>query len=228
MQSLETEEAGLHAAIAAQPITAEEMQRMATETEKLQRNLRETQARHRELVRQNNASEVALSHRVHQLDTAVTEYNDILWKLGLHRQRAAKGPDDSMESNSEEDADGGFEVELNPAASVVGEMLRGGGTLNGGLRHRVQPALSGLADEARGSRTALDSQRLARESEVDKIVEEIEHIGDESDMLRRKIDIMQDKAEEAKNVRVYVISLYSILPRSAGCGTSPWRTARGD
>ncbi|CAE7227468.1 unnamed protein product [Rhizoctonia solani] len=205
MQNLEKEEAALQAAIAAQPITAEEMQRLATETEKLQRNLREMQTRHRDLVRQNNSSEVALSHRVNQLDTAVTEYNEILWKLGLLNQRSAKGPDDSMESNGGEDADGEYEVELNPAANVVGEMLRGGGTQNGGLKHRVQPALSGLADDAREARTALDSERLAKESEVDKIAEEIEHIGDETDMLRRKIDMMTDKAEEVKSASALVL-----------------------
>lgn len=199
MKNLEEEEAALQVAIAAQPITAEEMQRLATETEKLQRNLKETQARHRDLVRQNNASEVALSHRVHQLDTAVTEYNDILWKLGLHHQRSAKGPDDSMESNSGDDAEGEYEIELNAAANVVGEMLRGGGTLNGGLKQRVQPALNSFAEEARNARTELDDERLVRESEVDKIVEEIEHIGDETDMLRRKIDLMQEKAEDAKS-----------------------------
>ncbi|CAE6460134.1 unnamed protein product [Rhizoctonia solani] len=205
MQNLEKEEAALQAAIAAQPITAEEMQRLATETEKLQRNLREMQTRHRELVRQNNASEVALSHRVHQLDTAVTEYNEILWKLGLLHQRPAKGPDDSIESNGGEDADGEYEIELNPAANVVGEMLRGGGTQSGGLKHRVQPALSALADDAREARTALDSERLAKDSEVDKITEEIEHIGDETDMLRRKIDMMHDKAEEVKSASALVL-----------------------
>ncbi|EUC67138.1 kinetochore protein NDC80, putative [Rhizoctonia solani AG-3 Rhs1AP] len=205
MQNLEKEEAALQAAIAAQPITAEEMQRLATETEKLQRNLREMQARHRDLVRQNNSSEVALSHRVHQLDTAVTEYNEILWKLGLLHQRPAKGPDDSMESNGGDDAEGEYEIELNPAANVVGEMLRGGGTQNGGLKHRVQPALSGLADEAREARTALDSERLAKESDVDKIAEEVEHIGDETDMLRRKIDMMHDKAEEVKSASALVL-----------------------
>ncbi|KAF8710786.1 HEC/Ndc80p family, partial [Rhizoctonia solani] len=205
MQNLEKEEAALQAAIAAQPITAEEMQRLATETEKLQRNLREMQTRHRDLVRQNNSSEVALSHRVHQLDNAVTEYNETLWKLGLLHQRRAKGPNDSMESNGEEDAEGEYEIELNSAANVVGEMLRGGGTLNGGLKHRVQPALSALADDAREARTELDSERLAKESEVDKIAEEIEHIGDETDMLRRKIDMMQDKAEEVKNASALVL-----------------------
>ncbi|CAE6408116.1 unnamed protein product [Rhizoctonia solani] len=205
MQNLEKEENALQAAIAAQPITAEEMQRLATETEKLQRNLREMQARHRDLVRQNNSSEVALSHRVHQLDTAVTEYNELLWKLGLLHQRRAKGPNDSMESNGDEDAEGEYEIELNSAANVVGEMLRGGGTLNGGLKNRVQPALSALADEAREARTELDSERLAKESDVDKIAEEIEHIGDETDMLRRKVDMMQDKAEEVKSASALVL-----------------------
>ncbi|KAF8758374.1 Ran-interacting Mog1 protein [Rhizoctonia solani] len=204
-ENVEEAKAALQAAIAAQPITAEEMQRLATETEKLQRNLREMQTRHRDLVRQNNSSEVALSHRVHQLDNAVTEYNETLWKLGLLHQRRAKGPNDSMESNGEEDAEGEYEIELNSAANVVGEMLRGGGTLNGGLKHRVQPALSALADDAREARTELDSERLAKESEVDKIAEEIEHIGDETDMLRRKIDMMQDKAEEVKNASALVL-----------------------
>jgi hypothetical protein len=70
------------------------------------------------------------------------------------------------------------------------------------LKNRVQPALSALADEAREARTELDSERLAKESDVDKIAEEIEHIGDETDMLRRKVDMMQDKAEEVKSVRL--------------------------
>ncbi|CUA72327.1 putative kinetochore protein NDC80 [Cryptococcus neoformans var, neoformans B-3501A] [Rhizoctonia solani] len=205
MQNLEKEEAALQAAIAAQPITAEEMQRLAAETEKLQRNLREMQTRHRNLVRQNNASEVTLSQRVHELDTAVTKYNETLWKLGLLNQRRAKGPDDSMESNEGEDTDGEFEIELNSAANVVGEMLRGGGTQNGGLKHRVQPALSALADDAREARTALDSERLAKESEVDKIAEEVEHIGDDADILRRKIDMMHDKAEEIKSASALVL-----------------------
>lgn len=216
MQNLEEEEARLHAAIASQPITAEEVQRIATETEKLQRNLRDVQARIREATRANNSSEVALSHRVHHLDSAITEYNEILWRLGLHRRRGGSGggPDDSMESNGDDDAGGEYEIELNPAANAVGDMLRGGGTADGGLKHRVQPALSAFADEARAARTDLDSQRLAKDSEVDKVTEEIEHIGDEADMLRRKIDVMQDKAEEIKSVSDS--SCYRITSRLIG------------
>ncbi|QRW14785.1 HEC/Ndc80p family domain-containing protein [Ceratobasidium sp. AG-Ba] len=199
MQNLEKEEEALQAAIAAQPITAEEMQRMATETENLQRSLRDTQARIRDATRANNSSEVSLSHRLHHLDSAVTEYNEVLWRLGLHRRRL--GGDDSMDNSKEEadDADGEFEIELNPAASAVGDMLRGGGTLEGGLRHRVQPALNALAAEAREARAELESEQLAKESEVDRVKDDIEHIGDDADLLRRKIEVMQDKAEEMKS-----------------------------
>jgi SMC interacting uncharacterized protein involved in chromosome segregation len=204
MQNLENEEAALQAAIAVQPITAEEMQRMATETEKLQRSLRDIQTRIREATRANNSSEVMLSQQLHHLDSSVTEYNEILWRLGLYRRRQGGGADDSMDSKDErEDAEGEFEIELNPAASAVGDMLRGGGTLDGGLKHRVQPALNSLADEAREARAELDGERLAKDSEVDRVKEEIEHIGDETDMLKRKIDVMQDKAEEIKSVRSF-------------------------
>ncbi|KAG8720013.1 kinetochore-associated Ndc80 complex subunit ndc80 [Ceratobasidium sp. 394] len=200
MQNLEKEEEALQAAIAAQPITAEEMQRMATETEKLQRSLRDTQTRIREATRANNASEVSLSHRVHHLDNAITEYNEILWRLELHRRKQGTGGvDESMENDEGDDAEGEFEIELNPAASAVGDMLRGGGTLDGGLKHRVQPALNALAAEAREARAELESEQLVKDSEVDRIKEEIEHIGDDTDLLRRKIEVMQDKAEEIKS-----------------------------
>ncbi|KAG8748016.1 kinetochore-associated Ndc80 complex subunit ndc80 [Ceratobasidium sp. 414] len=199
MQNLEKEEEALQAAIAAQPITAEEMQRMATETEKLQRSLRDTQTRIREATRANNSSEVSLSHRVHHLDSAITEYNEVLWRLGLHRRRQGGGVDESMENDEGEDAEGEFEIELNPAASAVSDMLRGGGTLDGGLKHRVQSALNALAAEAREARAELESERLVKDSDVDRVKEEIEHIGDDTDLLRRKIEVMQDKAEEIKS-----------------------------
>ncbi|KAG8758825.1 kinetochore-associated Ndc80 complex subunit ndc80 [Ceratobasidium sp. 428] len=201
MQNLEKEEEALQAAIAAQPITAEEMQRMATETEKLQRGLRDTQTRIREATRANNSSEVSLSHRLHHLDNAITEYNEILWRLGLHRRKQGGDADDSMDKSKDdgEDLEGEFEVELNPAASAVGDMLRGGGTLDGGLRSRVQPALNVFAAEAREARAELESEQLAKDSEVDRVKEEIERIGDATEVLRRKIEIMQDKAEEIKS-----------------------------
>ncbi|KAG9086347.1 kinetochore-associated Ndc80 complex subunit ndc80 [Ceratobasidium sp. 392] len=169
-------------------------------TEKLQRGLRDMQTRIHEATRANNSSEVSLSHRLHHLDSAITEYNKILWRLGLHRRKQGGDADDSMDKSKDdaEDPEGEFEVELNPAANAVGDMLRGGGALDGGLRSRVQPALNAFAAEAQEARAELESEQLAKDSEVDMVKEEIERIGDATEGLRRKIEIMQDKAEEIK------------------------------
>jgi kinetochore protein NDC80 len=188
LKEMQEEQLKLDALVAQQNLSPEEVSRMNSEQQTLDRTLADLKAKSRESNKQALTLEVTVANRLDNLEQAVDEYMSFVYKLGLHPK-----PPQELSAIS-------FLLELNGGASNPHELLVGED-----LRKTIRPALVQFADMKRRERGFRDDERVKIENSLDQITMECENLEQETNTLDTQVNVRNTEAEDVRAVSGFTV-----------------------
>lgn len=218
LREAEQEKANLQASVDRQGISVQDIDRMNSERERLQKGLETTATRLEEAKRKVAEKEHEASNRLEDLERAIEKYNSLGYQIGLIPSSApnAKGQNyelalaindrpnfsSSQMGNSTQllGPNEGYRLVADPASGYQPQHV-----LNLDLRGAVKSNLLGLRKEINERRgVALEADEQNREL-LDHIKEAMEDKKAEVEMLGHKLRAAQEEFEKTKEVRLYLL-----------------------
>ena len=207
------EKNNLQAAVDRQGITIQDIDRMNSERERLQKAVETASARLEELRTKVSDKEVEAGNRLEDLERAVERYNTLCYQVQLLPTTAqnAKGED--------------FELRLttnhgpNFSSSQLGASQASGGdrllldqitgyhpaqVLNKDLRGRVKSQLSGLRKEINKRRNASGDEDVENQKMLDELSEAIDDKVNEVEALKHRVRAAEEEFEKTKEVFKFI------------------------
>ncbi|KAI9704456.1 MAG: kinetochore-associated Ndc80 complex subunit ndc80 [Candelina mexicana] len=204
LKEAETEKASLQEAVDRQGITFQDIDRMNSERERLQKGLEATMVRLEEAKRKVSDREVEAGRRLEDLERLVENYNSMGYQIGIipSTARNANGQDyeliltanDGPNFSSSETA----ESDRLLADSVTGYQPQH--LLNLDLRGWVKGNLIALRKEINERRGAAQEADLNNHDLLDKIAEAIEDKRSEVEALEHRVRAAEEEFEKTKEV----------------------------
>ncbi|KAL7409382.1 HEC/Ndc80p family-domain-containing protein [Mrakia frigida] len=181
---LRSEKLQVLTAVKQQGLSPEEVSRMNSDKETLTRSFEDIRTKVLSAQKYAYEREMAVSKRGDSLETYVTEYMNLAYRLGIHpppvdHQTGRVGEDYSMELN------------LNGGTSM--EIL-GGVDVNG----RVRPGLMRFAEGKRGEKSRVEAEIIRVDNELDRLLQVVEGLKDDGDILAGKLRGMNSDADAEK------------------------------
>lgn len=124
--------------------------------------------------------EMAVSKRVDSLDTLVTEYMSLAYRLGL------------APSSTGED----FRIDLNLDGTTSSEILNGAD-----VSGQIKRALTHFAQGKREEHSRIVAETINVDNELDRLLQVVEGLKDDGDILAGKVRGVTQEADSAKQVR---------------------------
>ncbi|KAL0580598.1 kinetochore-associated Ndc80 complex subunit ndc80 [Marasmius crinis-equi] len=173
-----TEQARLQKIVQDQNLSPEEVHRMNSDHENLQRNLEDLRHKKSDIHRSVMKLEVSLTHSTSRAEECLDLYTNLLSKLDLFPPLP----------HPHEDVDLTFE--LNSAAQDTRQLL-----LGPDVRKVVKPVLNHVAESKRRERAELESERIKLDNDLDKMIMEFDTSEDEINQEESKVKSVNDEAE---------------------------------
>ncbi|KAG8900326.1 kinetochore-associated Ndc80 complex subunit ndc80 [Tulasnella sp. 403] len=166
--------------IASQGLTAEEVQQMGVERDKLERARKDLMPKVAESVRVNGELEIAVAKRADSIDQVVGRYTTLIYNTGL----TPNPPEPFQDIN--------FKLELNTAVSDPSEMLQGD------MRNVIHPALQEIGEAKRKERAAVENERAKAEDELEVLTHECETMMENADPKTNQLHVLLRVTEEVR------------------------------
>ena len=157
---------------------------MTTDHETLSRNLEDLKQKISETHRVVMSLEIGVTHRAEAAEEALDAYNNLLTSLELFPPLPAPFEDINLT------------LELNTAASTPQQLL-----LGADIKKIIKPTLSGIAESKRSQRALVESERDRVDHELDQLTLECENVDEEIGELEKKVNILNDQADDYRDVR---------------------------
>jgi len=158
---------------------------MTSDHEALSRALEDLKQKISETHRVVMSLEISVTHRAEGAEEALDAYNNLLTSLGLFPPLPAPFEDVNLT------------LELNTAASTPQQLV-----LGADIRKIIKPTLSGIAESKRSQRALVESERDRVDHELDQLTLECENVDEEIGELEKKVNILNEQAEDYRDVRV--------------------------
>ncbi|KAK1232719.1 kinetochore-associated Ndc80 complex subunit ndc80 [Marasmius sp. AFHP31] len=178
LTSSKTELARLQKIVDEQNLSPEEVHRMNSDHENLQRNLEDLRQKKADIHRTVMKLEVTLTHATSRSEESLDQYMNLLSKLDLFPPLPSP----------HEDVD--LVMELNTAAQDVRQLLVGPD-----VRKVVKPVLNHVAESKRRQRAEVESERIKLDNDLDKMIMEFDTLEDEINQEESKVKSVNDEAE---------------------------------
>lgn len=160
---------------------------MKSDAEQLSRTLEESRQRLADTHRNSMNLEVSVANKTATVEDALEKYTRSLVSLELY----PTPPPPRHNVN--------LALELNPAASVLQDLLQGAD-----IRKVIKPTLSAIAEDKRVERADLESEKIRVEDELDQVMQECENLDEEVMTVEKKVMGLNDQAEELRDVNQLV------------------------
>lgn len=189
--SLQAELSSVQAAVQAQGLSVEEVTRLNTDHETLKNAFEETRQKAAEARQDLWAREMAVSRRGDQLETLVGEYNQFVYRLGLHP------------SPPPEVADVHFLLLFEASGTTEQEML------TGDVKGTIAPALGRLLSRRRLEITDVEGTIIKADHDLDELTQRVEALKEEIDIRAGRVKSTSDQAESQRNVSLSLLPPFS-------------------
>jgi kinetochore protein NDC80 len=181
--------ATIEAAVAAQNLSADEVQRMNTERETLARHLEDYRQKIAEASQHSYDQEMAVTKLMDRFDMHLSEYTALAHSIGtilpISDAPGALGPGG---------VDYAVDVELGveDVASVQAHSRR--------LRQEIWPALQAYGEGSRREMVDIQNQHIQLDDEHDRLAQRVERQKDEAANLEAKLSVANGQAEDSRAV----------------------------
>jgi kinetochore protein NDC80 len=182
--------ARIEEAVAAQNMSPDEVQRMNHERETLTRNLDDLRVKISEASSQAYDAEMQLTKSMDRFDVLVSDYTNIAHQIGTI-PLLADGPGFALGPDGVD-----YNVDIDLGVEDVNELISEGKK----LRSVIWPGLQAFGEKFRAETMELDNQKIVLEDELDRKMHEVEAMRDEAETRHAKYTMLNDKAEDAKQV----------------------------
>lgn len=219
---VEQEKTNLQDSVDRQGITIQDIDRMTTERERLQKGLETTTARLGELKRRAGEKEIDANRSLEELERVVEKYNSLCYQIALIPSTAANAKGQDFELHLKIDSTPNF------SSSQMGASQRGSSNdrlladpstgyhpphvLNLDLRGYIKSQLIGLRKEINERRTSAIDADMKNHELLDSIKEAIDDKRSEVEALEHRVRAAEEEFEKTKEV-----SRTNTPPRKA-CG----------
>ncbi|KIJ44151.1 hypothetical protein M422DRAFT_208441 [Sphaerobolus stellatus SS14] len=178
LQKLHNENEDLARKVKEQNLSPQEVTRMNTEHDTLQRTLIEMRRKVAETQHAYHNLEVALANRLSDVEHAVDDYMKLVWRLDPHQQ------DPAVTSNID------FTLTLDvakddPKKLVIGE----------DIRRTITPALIALTTSKREDRTKADNEFDRIEFSMERLTTECENLEQETNNVEARTNVLVEQAD---------------------------------
>jgi kinetochore protein NDC80 len=195
LEQLKTEQEKLADVVKVQNLTTEEVIRMTTDHEMLQRSLEDMKQKISESHKTVMSLEVNVTNRGAAAEEAVDAYNNLLSMLNLFPPLPVPWQDVDLT------------VELNTASATPSGLLVGAD-----VRKVIRPTLSSYAESKRAQRAEIESERIKVDDELDQLGLNCENVEEEIVELEKKVSMLNDQADDLRDVRIrHVVFFFTIL-----------------
>jgi len=184
LQKLHEENDELSRRVKEQNISPQEVTRMNTEHDTLQRSLIELRRKVAETQQAYHNLEIALANRTADLEKAMDEYMGFVWKLDLHPQPA----NSTLNINFEINLDMAKE---DPKKLIVGE----------DLRKTITPTIIEFTRTKRQQRGEAEDEAIQVDFVVDKLAAEQENLEEDMANIEIRANVLLEQAEALRKVR---------------------------
>ena len=207
---VEQEKTNLQDSVDRQGITIQDIDRMTTERERLQKGLETTTVRLSEVKRRAGEKEIDANRSLEELERAVEKYNSLCYQIALIPTTAAnaKGQDFELHLN--------ISSTPNFSSSQIGTSQRGGNNdrlladsstgyhaphvLNLDVRGYIKSQLLGLRKEINERRTLAIDADMKNHELLDSIKEAIDDKRSEVEALEHRVRAAEEEFEKTKEV----------------------------
>ncbi|KAF9258895.1 hypothetical protein L218DRAFT_704847 [Marasmius fiardii PR-910] len=178
LTGMKAERERLQRIVQEQNLSPEEVHRMNSDHENLQRNLDDLRQKKADIHRSIMKLEVALTHSTSRAEECLDQYMNLLSKLDLFPPLAP--PNEHVD----------LTMELNTAAQDIRQLLIGPD-----IKKVVKPVLNNVAESKRKERADLDTERIRLDNDLDRMMMELEILENEINQEESKVKSINDEAE---------------------------------
>ncbi|KIL58306.1 hypothetical protein M378DRAFT_170731 [Amanita muscaria Koide BX008] len=182
LEQLKIEHERLSDIVKSQNLTPEEIIKMNTDHETLQRNLEDLRQKLSETHRIVMSLEVTVTNRAAAAEEAVDGYTNFLTALGLFPPL----PHPWQEID--------LSLELNTAASNPQQLLIGAD-----IRKVIKPTLNAIAESKRSERASLETERIRFDNDLDQLNLECENLEEEIMETEKKVASLNEQADDLRD-----------------------------
>jgi kinetochore protein NDC80 len=213
LKEAEEERTNLQRAVDDQGISTQDIDRMTSERERLQKGIEQTSLRLEEAKKKVAEKEIEASRKLEELERLVDKYNSLGYQIGLIPASApnAKGKNYELQLTLNEGpnfSQSQMGHTMNLGASVDGDRLLADPVtgyqphqiLNLDLRGQVKGSFIGLRKEISERRNAAMEMMMKNHDLLDGIKEAIEDKRNEVDALEHRVRAAQEEFEKTKEV----------------------------
>lgn len=183
--------ANIEAAVAAQNLSPDEVQRMNADRDNLQRQIEDLRVKIGEASQHSYDQEMAVTKLMDRFDSYVSDYTQLAHSIGTIQPLAdvpgALGPGDVDYSID-------IETTMEDIAAVQAQGRR--------LRHEIWPALQAYSEGFRREMAEVENQHIQVDDEHDRLAQRVERQKEEAANLEMKLGVVHEQAEEARSVRL--------------------------
>ncbi|KAG7093794.1 hypothetical protein E1B28_007439 [Marasmius oreades] len=178
LTAMKAEQERLQKIVQEQNLSPEEVHRMNSDHEVLQRNLDDLRQKKADIHRTVMKLEVTLTHSTSKAEECLDQYTNLLSKLDLFPPLSP--PHEHVD----------LTMELNTAAQDTRQLLIGPD-----IKKVVKPVLNNVAEAKRRERANLDTERIKLDNDLDRMIMELEILENEINQEESKVKSVNDEAE---------------------------------
>ncbi|KZV70486.1 hypothetical protein PENSPDRAFT_579344 [Peniophora sp. CONT] len=182
LQKLREQEEDVNRVVKTQNLSVEEVVRMNTEYETLERNLGDLKNKISDARKSLSTLEITVANRTATTEDIMDKYNRELAGLGF--LPTLPPPYEDMD----------ISLRLNPAASNPQDLLRG---LN--IRGKIRPTLAAISQAKRVESGAVENERLQTDHEIDQVVATCEQLEIRILSLSKDISAREEQTNELRD-----------------------------
>jgi len=186
LEDLKTEVEKLNGVIRDQNLTPEEVIKMNTDRETLQRSLEDLRQKLDETKKAVLNLEVSLANRVTAVEEALDTYTGMLTALGLYPTPPEPWQDIDLT------------LELNSASSNPQQLLVGSD-----IRKIIRPTFSSVGESKRQERAAVEDESVKVNNELDQLTTESKNLDYEISEIETKVTHLHEQADDLRDVRSF-------------------------
>jgi kinetochore protein NDC80 len=183
LEDLKVEIEKLSATIRDQNLSQEEVIKMNTDRETLQRNLEDLRQKIDESKKVVLNLEVTVANRITTVEEALDLYTGMLTTLGLYPTPPEPWQDVDLS------------LELNSGSANPQQLLSGSD-----IRKLIRPTLSSVAEHKRQERAVVDNESVKVNNELDQLTTECINLGFEISEIEEKVTQLNEQADDLRDV----------------------------
>jgi kinetochore protein NDC80 len=182
LEQLRAEHERLTDIVKSQNLTPEEIIKMNTDHETLQRNLEDLRQKIAETHRTIMTLEVTVTNRASAAEEALEGYANLLTSLELFPPLPPPWQEIDLT------------LELNTAASNAQQLLAGAD-----IRKVIKPTLNSIAELKRSERASIETERIRVDNDLDQLILECENLEEEIVETEKKVGSLNEQADDFRD-----------------------------